>query len=140
MTANEVSDLLNKKSGVLGITEEVSDMRELDDGAMAGTRTLRPRIENVQLPHQEVYRCLCCRHGWCRYYRLSQVASGKTNGTYARVLAKDLEFLGIKIDIAKDDGLKNKEMHYLHTRLQGHRVPRAYRRRTDDSRGYYGSW
>lgn len=36
LTIDEASDLLNKKSGIAGVTEISSDMREIDDAYMAG--------------------------------------------------------------------------------------------------------
>ena len=57
-----LSDLINKRSGVAGLSGISSDMREIEAAVAAG----------LQLPHQEIYRCLRCCHGWLRYLGLDR--------------------------------------------------------------------
>ena len=80
LDANGISNLLNKKSGVLGIFGESSDMRDLENAVAAGNPKAVLAEEMYFLPHQEIYRCLCRCFGWCGYrgiYRWCRRESGK---------------------------------------------------------------
>jgi acetate kinase len=108
LTANEVSDLLNKKSGVLGITEEVSDMRELDDGAMAGIERYVLALKMYNYRIKKYIGAYAAAMGGVDIIAFAG-GVGENQWDVREGSCEGLEFLGIKIDIAKDDGLKNKE-------------------------------
>ncbi|MDR0976205.1 MAG: acetate kinase [Prevotellaceae bacterium] len=108
MTAAQLSDLLNKRSGVLGISGVSSDMRELEAAVAAGN--------NMAILAEEIY-----------FYRIR-----KYIGAYAAALGgvdvivftggvgenqqscragacRDLEFLGVKLDAEKNK-VRGEEM------------------------------
>ena len=70
LDANGVSDLLNKKSGVMGIFGESSDMRDLENAVAAGNPRAILAEKMYFLSHQEVCRRLCRCFGRCRYHRI----------------------------------------------------------------------
>jgi len=64
--------LINKHSGMLGITGVSSDMREIEKAAAAGNERAILGLKMVPVPDKEIYRCLCSSHGRSRsayFYR-----------------------------------------------------------------------
>ena len=60
---NEMLNILNKKSGVLGVSGVSSDFRDLENAAEEGNERAQPGSGYVQLRREEVHRRLCRRHG-----------------------------------------------------------------------------
>jgi acetate kinase len=108
MTPYEVSDLLNKKSGVLGVTEEVSDMRELDDGVMEGRERYILALKMYNYRIKKYIGAYAAAMGGVDIIAFAG-GVGENQWDVREGACEGLEFLGVKIDIAKDDGLKSKE-------------------------------
>ena len=62
-TADEMLNILNKKSGVLGISGVGSDFRDLEKAAKEGNERAQARSRQVRLRGPQVYRLLCGCHG-----------------------------------------------------------------------------
>ena len=105
-----MNTVFNKQSGMLGVTGISSDMREIEDAAW------NKNNERAQLGlDMYFYRIK-------KYIGAYAAALGGLdtlifaggigeNGTETRAsICKNLEFLGIKIDSSKNDGLRGKEM------------------------------
>ena len=56
----EMSDFLNKKSGVLGITGISSDMREIENAALEGNERAQLALNMYNYSHKKIHRCVCC--------------------------------------------------------------------------------
>ena len=86
----QVSELINKKSGVLGISGVSSDMRELDDAVHSGNS-----------------RALLARNTYCysirKYIGAYTAGVGEHQHSVRRDTLKGLENLGIKLDKEKND-------------------------------------
>ncbi|MBE6632375.1 MAG: acetate kinase [Ruminococcaceae bacterium] len=97
LTAKEVDTILNKKSGMLGLSQTTSDNRDIEEGAKAG---------NVR--YQMIEKMLC--HQLTKYIGGYAAAMGgidavvftggigENNPQYRTRVAEKLEFLGVHID------------------------------------------
>ena len=66
MTAKEVDNLMNKQSGVLGISGVSSDFRDIEDAAEKGNERAALALDVYDYRVREYDRCLCCRNGRSR--------------------------------------------------------------------------
>ncbi len=97
MSAKDIDTMLNKKSGILGISQVTSDNRDIEQGAKAG---------NVR--YQLIESMLC--HQITKYIGGYAAAMGgidaivftggigENNPQYRTRVGKNLEFMGVKID------------------------------------------
>lgn len=69
MNADELDELINKKSGLLGLSEISNDCRVLEEGVEKGDAA-SIRHERLQLSHRQIHWCLCDGHGARRRDRL----------------------------------------------------------------------
>ena len=100
-TASEIDTILNKKSGILGISEVTSDNRDIEEGAKNGN-------ERYQL----VENMLC--HQITKYVGGFAAAMGgidavvftggigENNPKYRAKVGENLEFMGVKVDDEKN--------------------------------------
>jgi len=109
MRASEISDLLNKQSGVLGVSGVSSDMRELEVAVKAGN-------ERAILA-QEMYNYRIKKYVGSYAAVLGGVdilvftgGVGENQWSTRSEVCANMEFMGIKLDESKNIGLKGKEM------------------------------
>ncbi len=101
LTAKEVDTILNKKSGILGVSQTTSDNRDIEEGARNGNERYQ-LIENM----------LC--HQITKYVGGYAAAMGgvdaivftggigENNPKYRARVGKNLEFMGVKVDEEKN--------------------------------------
>lgn len=101
LTASEIDTILNKKSGILGISEFTSDNRDIEDGAKNGNERC-VLVENM----------LC--HQITKYVGGFAAAMGgidaivftggigENNPKYRSVVGNNLKFMGVEVDEAKN--------------------------------------
>ena len=65
MDAKAVDDLMNKQSGLLGISGVSSDCRDIYTAAGEGNRRASTGAGHVQVPVLQIHRSLCCCDGRC---------------------------------------------------------------------------
>jgi len=63
MTYEEIDRVMNKESGVLGISGVSNDFRVIEEAAANGNK-------RAQLALNMFHWCLCCCYGRCRCYHL----------------------------------------------------------------------
>ena len=97
MTAKEIDVMLNKKSGILGVTQKTSDNRDIEQGAREGNKR-----------YQLVESMLC--HQITKYIGGYAAAMGgidaivftggigENNPQYRTRVAEKLKFMGVEID------------------------------------------
>ena len=68
LNATGISNLLNKKSGVLGVSGVSSDMRELEAAVAAGNPKAILAEKMYFYRIKEIYWCIRCRSRWCRHH------------------------------------------------------------------------
>lgn len=108
MTVKDISDFLNKKSGVLGVSGVSSDFRDVQEAAKAGNDRAKLALE-----------IFCYRvKGFIGDYAavmngvdavVFTAGIGENNDYVRREILTDMDFLGIKIDEEKNK-VKGKEM------------------------------
>lgn len=101
MTADQVNSLMNKKSGVLGISKLSSDFRDIEDAAAEGN-------ENAQLA-LDVYNYRVKKYIGAYMAAMNGADAviftaglGENSDVVREAICKDMDFLGIKIDPAKN--------------------------------------
>ncbi len=108
LTPGEMSDLMNKKSGFLGVSGVSSDMRDVENAAAEGNERAQLALD---IFYYEVPKIIA---GYMTALQgldaLVFTAGIGENGANVREgICEKLEFLGIKIDKKKNDGLRGKE-------------------------------
>ena len=99
LTAKEVDALLNKKSGMLGVTQVTSDNRDIEQGAREGNKRYQ-LVENM-LVHQitkYVGGFAAAMGGIDAVVFTGGI--GENNPQYRTRVGKNLEFMGVKVDEA----------------------------------------
>ena len=97
LTAKEVDTILNKKSGMLGVTQVTSDNRDIEQGAREGNKRYQ-LVENM-LVHQitkYVGGFAAAMGGIDAVVFTGGI--GENNPQYRTRVGKNLEFMGVKVD------------------------------------------
>ncbi|MDF2531324.1 MAG: acetate kinase [Clostridia bacterium] len=101
LTSEEVNNLLNKKSGVLGISKISSDFRDIEEAAEKGN-------ENAQLA-LDVYNYRVKKYIGAYMAAMNGADAiiftaglGENSDVVRETICKDMDFLGIKIDTQKN--------------------------------------
>ena len=117
---SQIGTLVNKQSGMLGITGISSDMREIEDAAFKD-KNERAMLGSgyVSLPGKKIYRLLMLRPWVVLILLCLPVELVKTVLKPVKKYARDLEFLGIELDPEKNNGLRSKEAVISKDRCQG---------------------
>jgi acetate kinase len=106
---SQIGTLVNKQSGMLGITGISSDMREIEDAAF---KENNPRaLLGLDMYHYRVKKYIGAYAAAMGGVDMVVFAGGiGENGPETREeVCKDMEFLGIDLDPAKNNGLRSKE-------------------------------
>ncbi len=99
LTAKEVDTILNKKSGILGVTQVTSDNRDIEQGAKEGN--VRYQLVESMLVHQitkYVGGFAAAMGGIDAVVFTGGI--GENNPQYRTRVGKNLEFMGVKVDEA----------------------------------------
>lgn len=106
---SQIGTLVNKQSGMLGITGISSDMREIEDAAMKDKN--ERAILGLDMYHYRVKKYLGAYAAAMGGVDIVVFAGGiGENGPESREdICKDMEFLGIELDLKKNNGLRSKE-------------------------------
>jgi len=109
LSAQKISDLLNKKSGVLGVSGVSSDMRELLDACDKGNERaiLAMDMFNYRI-HKYVGSYAAVLGGFDVLIFTGGV--GENQWTTRTAVCNNLEFMGIKLDESLNTGMRGKEM------------------------------
>lgn len=111
MTPDQIDHMMNKESGMLGVSEVTSDNRDIEEGARKGNKRYQ-LIENMVV------------HQLTRYIGgyaavmggvdaiVFAGGIGENNPHYRSRVAKNLEFLGVKIDEELNGKAKRTSVEY----------------------------
>ena len=109
LDANGVSSLLNKKSGVLGVSGVSSDMRELEAAVAAGN----PKA----ILAEKMYFYRIKKYVGAYAAALGGVdiivftgGVGENQWATRRAVCENMEYMGMKIDVEKNEGMRGEEM------------------------------
>lgn len=105
---NKVSDILHKQSGVLGISGVSSDLRDVENAAEEGNERARLALDIL---------CASVKKHIAAYSAVMGGADaivftagiGENSDLIRKDATSGLEFMGVKLDDLKNDGLRGKE-------------------------------
>jgi len=106
---SQIGTLVNKQSGMLGVTGISSDMREVEDAAF---KESNPRaLLSLEMYHYRIKKYLGAYAAAMGGVDMVVFAGGiGENAPESReAVCTGLEFLGISIDLSKNNGLRSKE-------------------------------
>ena len=108
LDANGLSVLINKKSGVAGLSGVSSDMREIEAAVKAGNpkAILALKVYNYRI--KKYIGAYAAAMGGCDILVWTG-GVGENQWATRRDVCLDMEYMGMKIDIAKNDGLRGEE-------------------------------
>jgi len=107
--AQKISALLNKKSGVLGVSGVSSDMRELSAAVVEGNKRAILAMDMFNYRIKKYVGSYAAVLGGLDLLVFTG-GVGENQDTTRSAVCKNMEFMGIKIDESKNAGLHGKEM------------------------------
>ena len=109
LSASKLSDVLNKKSGVLGVSGLSSDMREIEAAVFAGHPRAKLAIDMYNYRIKKFVGSYAAALGGLDILVFTGGVGENQWATRAAV-CKNMEFMGIKFDFEKNEGLRGKEV------------------------------
>lgn len=108
MDKKEINKMLNKKSGMLGVSGVSSDMRDIEEAAEEGDKQAKAALELYSYRVQKYIGAYAAAMGG-----LDMIVFTGGIGENADIIRKEsvkgLEFLGVEIDADKNKGLRGKD-------------------------------
>ena len=105
---DEMSNLLNKKSGVLGITGISSDMREIDDAVAAGNERAKLALDMYNYRIKKYVGAYAAAMGGCDIIVFT-AGVGENQYQMREAVCKDMEYMGVKLDVEKNKTIRGEE-------------------------------
>jgi acetate kinase len=109
LRASEVSDLLNKRSGVLGVSGVSSDMRELEAAIKSGNERAILAMEMYNYRIKKYVGSYAAALGGLDILVFTG-GVGENQWATRSAVCENMKFLGIKLDESKNIGMRGKEM------------------------------
>lgn len=111
-SAQEVSDILHHKSGMLGLTG-YSDLREIEDAAAKGDRTCSLALEmNAYRIKKYIGAYIAAMNGVDAIVFTAGI--GENSSVIRELVCRDMEYFGIHLD-TKKNGIRSKEIRTINT-------------------------
>lgn len=109
LDAKGLSDLINKQSGVQGVSGISSDMREIEAAVAEGDKRaiLALNIYNYRI--KKYIGAYAAAMGGCDILVWTG-GVGENQWATRRVVCENMEYMGMKIDVQKNDGMRGEEM------------------------------
>lgn len=108
LDADGMSNLLNKKSGVLGITGISSDMREIDDAIAAGNERAKLALDMYNYRIKKYVGTYAAAMGGCDIIVFT-AGVGENQSEMREAVCENMEYMGVKIDKEKNKGIRGVE-------------------------------
>jgi acetate kinase len=109
LSASKLSDVMNKKSGVLGISGLSSDMREIEAAVFAGHPRAKLAIDMYNYRIKKFVGSYAAAMGGLDILVFTGGVGENQWATRAAV-CKNMEFMGIHFDVQKNEGCRGKEI------------------------------
>ncbi len=106
MTAKEADAMMNKKSGVLGISGVSSDFRDLSDAADSGNEKAKLALDMFAYSVKKLVGAYAAAMGGVDAVVFTG-GIGENDGANRKAITEGLEFMGITVDDAKN-GVRGK--------------------------------
>lgn len=108
LSFDELSDILNKKSGVLGISGVSSDMREIEDAINQGNERAKLALAMYEYRIKKYVGSFIAAMGGVDVIVFTG-GVGENSPETRQAVCNNMEFLGIELDESKNKGLRGKE-------------------------------
>ena len=108
LDADGMSNLLNKKSGVLGITGISSDMREIDDAIERGNERAKLALDMYNYRIKKYVGAYTAAMGGCDIIVFT-AGVGENQYQMREAVCKDMEYMGVKLDVEKNKTIRGEE-------------------------------
>ena len=108
LDADGMSGLLNKKSGVLGITGISSDMREVDAAAKEGNELAQTALKMYNYKIKKYIGSYAAALGGCDIIVFT-AGVGENQSSMRAEVCENMEWMGVKIDEAKNATIHGEE-------------------------------
>ncbi len=108
LTPDEMDTLMNKKSGVMGISGVSSDFRDLEAAAKSGNEKAQLALDMFAYQGTKIIGSYAAAMGGVDVIVFT-AGVGENTWFMREDMCKPLEFMGIKIDKSVNDGLRGQE-------------------------------
>jgi acetate kinase len=108
LDALEVDHLLNKRSGMLGLSERSNDLRELEQAAAEGDELALQALEVYAYRVRKYIGAYCAALGTVDAL-IFTAGVGENSDTVRAMVTRGLEGLGFELDPGANDGLRGRE-------------------------------
>lgn len=103
-----LSELINKKSGVAGLSGVSSDMRELDAAIKAGDKRAAMTLKVYNYRIKKYIGSYAAAMGGCDILVWTG-GVGENQWETRRAVCENMEYMGMKLDVAKNEGMRGEE-------------------------------
>ena len=108
LDADGMSALLNKKSGLLGVTGISSDMREIDTAIEQGNKLAEIALDMYNYRIKKYVGAYAAAMGGCDIIVFT-AGVGENQAQMREVVCSNMEYMGVKIDVEKNKGIHGEE-------------------------------
>lgn len=108
LDADGMSDLLNKKSGILGVTGISSDMREIEDAIEHGNERAKMGLDMYNYRIRKYIGAYAAAMGGCDIIVFT-AGVGENQYSTREAACKGLEYMGVKLDVEKNKTIRGEE-------------------------------
>lgn len=109
LDAKGVSDLINKQSGVMGLSGISSDMREIEAAVAEGDKKAIMALNVYNYRIKKYIGAYAAAMGGCDILVWTGGVGENQWGT-RRVVCENMEYMGMKLDVQKNDHMRGEEM------------------------------
>lgn len=108
LDADGMSNLLNKKSGVLGITGISSDMREIESANDNGNERAKLALDMYSYRIKKYVGAYAAAMGGCDIIVFT-AGVGENQASMREDVCKNMEYMGVKLDVEKNKTIRGEE-------------------------------
>ena len=108
LDADGMSNLLNKKSGVLGITGISSDMREIESANYEGNERAKLALDMYSYRIKKYVGAYAAAMGGCDIIVFT-AGVGENQASMREDVCKNMEYMGVKLDVEKNKTIRGEE-------------------------------
>lgn len=108
LDADGMSNLLNKKSGVLGITGISSDMREIESANDEGNERAKLALYMYSYRIKKYVGAYAAAMGGCDIIVFT-AGVGENQASMREDVCKNMEYMGVKLDVEKNKTIRGEE-------------------------------
>ena len=109
LDAKGLSDLINKQSGVMGLSGISSDMREIEAAIAEGDKRAIMALSVYNYRIKKYIGAYAAAMGGCDILVWTG-GVGENQWATRRVVCENMEYMGMKLDTKKNDGMRGEEM------------------------------